>query len=370
MDAKRKTLDVRRSALHVFRLAFFALLVAAALLRFTNLNWDQFQHVHPDERFIVWVADTITPPASLRAAFDPALSTIDPFRWPPGAGDLAGGSRGYAYGHLPLYLLVLVSHALAALGQVAGPALPAALRPAAEFATHLSAYGYLPLVGRALSGLCDLGVFCLVYLIGRRAYGRAAGLLASAAYAFAVLPIQLSHYYGVDLVLTLCVVASVALAARYAEGGGRLTWLGAGALAGLAVGSKFSAVLLVVPLVVAAACRPEAFGSGAGSGMAGRLRQVNWSFLARRCGLAGGVALLAFVITNPFALIEFPAYLSNILAQNCDGQRHDGRPLHAPVHRQPALLVLHPATQPMGSWLAAGHPGLGRLRLGRAALAA
>lgn len=316
VDAKRKTQDAKRATLYVFRLAFFALLVAAAALRFTNLNWDQFQHVHPDERFIVWVADSISQPASLRAAFDPAVSTIDPFRWPPGAGDLAGQSRGYAYGHFPLYLLVLVSHAAAALGQFAGPGLPAALRPAAEFATHLAAYDYLALVGRALSGLCDLGVLCLVYLMGRRAYGRAAGLLASAAYAFAVLPIQLSHFYGVDLVLTLCVVASVALAARYAESGGRAAWLGAGALAGLAVGSKFSAVLLVIPLVVAAAYRPGALGPDAGAGTAQFLRRVNWGFMARRCAAAGGAALLAFVITNPFAVIELPAYVSNVLTQN------------------------------------------------------
>jgi uncharacterized membrane protein len=315
-DAERKPQDARRATLYVCRLAFFALLLAAGALRFTNLNWDQFQHVHPDERFIVWVADSISRPASLQAAFDPALSTIDPFRWPPGAGDLAGQSRGYAYGHFPLYLLVLVSHAAAGLGQSAGAGLPAALRPAAEFATHLASYDYLALVGRALSGLCDLGVLCLVYFIGRRAYGRAAGLLAAAAYGFAVLPIQLSHFYGVDLVLTLCVVASIALAARYAECGGRVTWLTAGALAGLAVGSKFSAVLLVIPLVVAAAYRPGALGPDTGPETTRFLRRVKWGFIARRCAVAGAAALLAFVITNPFAVIEFPAYVSNILAQN------------------------------------------------------
>ena len=38
------------------------LLTAAAVLRLTNINWDQYQHVHPDERFIVWVADSIDAP--------------------------------------------------------------------------------------------------------------------------------------------------------------------------------------------------------------------------------------------------------------------------------------------------------------------
>ena len=35
------------------------LLVCAAVLRFAGINWDQHQQVHPDERFIVWVADTL-----------------------------------------------------------------------------------------------------------------------------------------------------------------------------------------------------------------------------------------------------------------------------------------------------------------------
>ena len=48
----------------VSRFIFLALIVVifgcAALLRFAGINWDQYQHVHPDERFIVWVADTLT----------------------------------------------------------------------------------------------------------------------------------------------------------------------------------------------------------------------------------------------------------------------------------------------------------------------
>ncbi len=160
-------------------------------------------------------------------------------------------------------------------------------------------------MGRAISTLCDLGTLLLIYGLGRRAYGRTAGLLAAGAYAFAVLPIQLSHFYAVDVVLTFCVVATVALAARRAEGGGWLAWIGAGIFAGLAVGSKFSAILIAVPLVVVACYR-------AADGPTSR-RILS---AAGQLAVAGAVAALTFVVTNPFAVIELRAYASNVLAQN------------------------------------------------------
>ena len=144
-----------------------------------------------------------------------------------------------------------------------------------------------------------------MYGLGRRAYGRIAGLLAAGAYAFAVLPIQLSHFYAVDVVLTFCVVATVALAARRAEGGGWLTWIVAGIFAGLAVGSKFSAILIGAPLVVVAWYR-------AADGPMGRRVLAATGQLA----VAGVVAILTFIVTNPFAVIELRAYVSNVLAQN------------------------------------------------------
>ncbi|MGC8781315.1 MAG: DUF2298 domain-containing protein, partial [Anaerolineae bacterium] len=277
--------------------ALIVLLVVGAGLRLWNINWDRFQHVHPDERYIVWVADSMSLPADLSSALDPLRSTINPFRWPPGHGDEAGKPRSYPYGHFPLYLLVIVAHAGQAVGQWFGEttlAFPPALQPLHTIGRHLAEYNYLAPVGRAISALGDLGVLLLVYALARRIYGRGAGLLAAAAYTFAVLPIQLSHFYAVDVVLTLCMMATLAAGARWAEDGGWGAALVAGAFFGLAVGSKFSAALLVLPLV-AAAWKNRAAG---------------------QLVAALGVATLVFIFTNPFALIEFKAYASNILAQN------------------------------------------------------
>ena len=76
-------------------------------------------------------------------------------------------------------------------------------------------------------------------------------------------------------------------------------------MAGLAVGSKFSAVLLALPLAVAALYRLPAVSLG---------RKA--LIVAGRLAAAGAVALAVFVLTNPFAVIEFPAYVRQIVAQN------------------------------------------------------
>jgi YYY domain-containing protein len=283
------------------------LLCAGGLLRVQHINWDRFQHIHPDERFVVWVADTISWPGDLRTALDPARSTLNPFRWPPGDGDQAGKPRSYAYGHFPLYLLVGVARLGQALGDWMGSttvALPAFLQPIHAVGRHLMEYDYLPIAGRLISALCDLVTLFLVFALGRRAFGRVAGLIAAGLYAFAVLPIQLSHFYAVDLILTLCVVATITLAARWAERGGWGIWLLAGATTGLAVGSKFSAVMLGLPLLVAALWRlPPGTPARKAATVLGRIAAV------------GAAGVLVFAVTNPFALLEARAYVTNISAQ-------------------------------------------------------
>jgi YYY domain-containing protein len=351
---------VRNRSVLALNIALLALLViVGGALRVTDINWDRFQHVHPDERFIVWVADTMKQPADLRAALDPARSTLNPFRWPPDAGDLAGQPRNYAYGHFPLYLLLLVAHAGTALAgwlESTTLAFPAFMQPLHTVGRHLVEYAYLGLVGRAISALADIGTLLLVYWLANRAFPsryRAAGLLAAAGYTFAVLPIQLSHFATVDAVLTFCITATVACAVAWATlecarscraaqaltpyplsqpqagrgeslvlggeaaqnpqseviaqrpGRGWLIWLLAGVMAGLAVGSKFSAVLIAVPLLVAALHRlPPAPLNRRAAIVAGRMAAV------------GLVALFTFALTNPFSLIEFRAYIQQITAQN------------------------------------------------------
>ena len=313
------------------RVALVVILLSAAALRLTGLDWDGFEHHHPDERYIAWVATTIEFP-SLRttewaAQWRPTTSTFNPFHWPPGAGSegivvLQDQPRDFAYGHVPLYLGVLATRLVERVAPPLRAVLPAEWSLTVDVLNGAGRleFQHLTAVGRVLTALFDLATVFVLFLLGRRLYGVTTGLLAAALLAVAVLHVQLAHFFTADPYLTFFVIAALyfmvaAHGAGSAETGRRplVYLLLAAAMVGLAVGSKFTAVLLLVPL----------FWTGWAAGKAGRRwLLLLWPSLA---------AFATFAITNPFALLDWtcaPAgewlfaflerscYLQNVLTQN------------------------------------------------------
>jgi hypothetical protein len=303
-------------------LLLFIILLVAAVFRFYGLGWDSGYLLHPDERQIVLVATRLQWPSSL-AEFFSADSPLNP--------------KFFAYGSFPIYLL-------RALG---------AFAPASSLHVPLreDIFVSLGLLGRALSALFDLGTIVLIFLLGRRLYNNAVGLIAAAAVAVTVLHIQLSHFYAVDTVLTFLVVATMLFAARFAASGARRDAVAMGALFGLAVATKITAAPLVIPIVVAvfkakglewrvkipsellSASRTllaDGGGVPASRGFWGEIRRPQpgrWVRLARyvlrewisriwseRRVLAGifGVSILVFVITQPYALLDPIRYFGQV----------------------------------------------------------
>lgn len=304
------------------------ILIVAAAFRFYGLAWDGGYLFHPDERQILLVASRIQLPSSIGEFFS-ADSSLNP--------------KFFAYGSFPIYLVRGLS-ALAPDGPFNVPA-------RADFIVALG------MLGRVLSGLFDLGTIVLILLLGRRLYSATVGLLAAAGVAVTVLHIQLSHFYAVDTLLTFLVVATMYLAARFAEGGKWRDAVLMGAAFGLAIATKITALPLIVPIVAAVVrakgaslsepsptgqaeiVLPDGTGpaSGKSSGsrpalyaaapapvstqgmswyrvlvksksaeVAGIIRQTArhvWD-VRRTLAMIGGVALLTFVVTQPYALLD------------------------------------------------------------------
>jgi YYY domain-containing protein len=158
--------------LHLIML--IAVLALGAYLRFTGIEWDQDFHLHPDERFLTMVENSLTPVDSLREYFDTNSSTLNPHNVRD-----ANGNQIYplfVYGDLPIVIV----------------------RYAGEW-FNMSGYGKIYILGRILSGLFDLGTVLVVFFIGKRLFGKFwPSWLAALLYACSALPIQISHYFIVD----------------------------------------------------------------------------------------------------------------------------------------------------------------------------
>ncbi|MGC8779669.1 MAG: DUF2298 domain-containing protein [Anaerolineae bacterium] len=230
------------------RWLLIAILLVAAYLRLTHLIWDQGTHIHPDERFLTMVSDAMRLPASLGEFFDSTKSPMSPYN---------KGYNFFVYGTLPLFIVRVVAEIVNEFNQSAQLWVNEVGMP-----LHLVGYDGIHLVGRALSGIFDLGCVFLAFVIGRRLYGRKVGLLAAALYAFAVLPLQQSHFYTVDTFGSFFALLAFYFAVRVAQGGehgrrdgGWESYVGLGASLGASLACRINLAPLAGIAVLAAGIR-------------------------------------------------------------------------------------------------------------------
>ena len=266
-------------------LLLFVILSIALGLRLYGINWDQGGLFHPDERAILMrVNDLDFPaPSEIGNLTDPELSPLNP-GW-------------FNYGSLPLYGLGVVK---------------AVLSPVAD----LDLWD-LRIPGRAVSAVADTATVALVFVIGIRWFSPRVAALAALLTALAVIHIQLSHFFAVDGVMTLFIVAGVFFSIRVAQSGRRLDSLLAGLMVGLGLATKFSVAPLVLTVIAAhliyAFSRPgDAFSVGDEE-----VERVAWRRWIAASGLvmSGAVALVALLATQPYMVFDSETFFANVSEQ-------------------------------------------------------
>jgi 4-amino-4-deoxy-L-arabinose transferase-like glycosyltransferase len=162
-------------------------------------------------------------------------------------------------------------------------------------------------MGRAISALMGTATVLVVYFVGKRVSGRIGGLLAASLLATTVVHIAESHSFRVDLAMMFFVTLAWLAALRIADEGRWSDYLWAGALAGAAIGSKFSAAFILGVIAVAHLAtprRPQTANDARG-----------WLTWAAR-GLSPLVmCALVFVIVNPMSILYYQKFRQDILDQ-------------------------------------------------------
>ncbi len=269
-------------------IALAAVTLSAFLVRIYAINWDDNNHLHPDERKITMVAMCLgwksVPPGC-----PPVANPADPYF--------------FAYGSFPMYLLALVSNGLAKIF--------AGVHGLPTDGGVFNDYNHVTLVGRALSALFDTGTVLVTGLLVRRLVGHWWGVFAAAFVAFTAFEVQLSHFYAVDTVLTFFITLalfgciglalhkpSAKTATAIALGNlpavrETLAWaLLTGLACGLALTSKISAAPIFLPVALALLLRWRRLGLHA------------FPDIALSAITLVATTVVTFILTMPYAFLD------------------------------------------------------------------
>jgi hypothetical protein len=186
-------------------------------------------------------------------------------------------------------------------------------------------------LARATAALLGTVALWLLYLAGTRLFGRGVGLLAAALEAVAFLPVFYAHLALNDVPTLAPLTLSLLGTAGVLRKGRPLDYLLAGVGLGLACATKYTAGIVLLPLLAASAIRylereraaprngrpgrgPSAPGAAGDRPSARRWNAAVHPLLG--IALAGLVAVLAFLLANPFSILDYQSFHHELVHQS------------------------------------------------------
>lgn len=195
------------------------------------------------------------------------------------------------------------------------------------FALHPADLYTLARIAAALLGVAALW---LLYAIGARLFSRAVGLLAAAIEAVAFLPVFYAHLALNDAPtlapLTLSLLGTAGVLCK----GRKRDYLLAGVGLGLACASKYTAGIVIVPFAAAVAARYLQGATPQGGDREGAGRSPIDQPGSGRQALVGiavcaAAALVAFFIANPYSLLDYQRFHSELVHQSTLSAESQGK---------------------------------------------
>ncbi len=274
------------------------ILVAALALRLYGLDWDNGNFYHPDERSFLLRAACMHSVLTESPGWDSCQSPELPPDRPgfPGVGAFFDKDASplnphwFPLGSILIYLLVAVRFLLGLFMDGVG-------------------LNDLALAGRLLAAFADTATTALVFLLGRRLFGSAAGLLAAALTAFAVVAVQLAHFYRPEPFVLLL----APLAFWWMLNALDRNRLSDHAVLGVVIGATFafrgSSLPMLAPVALTyltLAWRQRAMDEPAA---------LAFQRIARPAALAASAGILTFFILQPYAILDYRQYLGDLAGQ-------------------------------------------------------
>ncbi len=156
----------------------------------------------------------------------------------------------------------------------------------------------LLVAGRVISALAGVLTVGVVYETGKEILGRKASLVAASILAVSLLHVRNSHFATNDIVATFLLAASLLFSSRIATRGSLWAHYLAGLFGGLAVSTKYTCVVFVLPIFAAHFYY--------------RRMDKNASVIKdlRQLLPSGAVALISFVAATPYSVLAFREFVA------------------------------------------------------------
>ena len=278
-------------------IALLIILILGAYFRFVGLDWDEGFHLHPDERFLTMIETSLQPVSTISEYFDTNVSSLNPHNILDANGNQT--FPFFVYGNFPIILV----------------------RYIAEF-LNKTGYSEVYLVGRALSGIFDIGTIIITFLIARKLIiSNRVALLSALFYACAPLAIQISHFFIVDNFTTFFAMLAFLFAAKIAvsevpdgnkranSGNQRLyrdwhhigPFIGFAISLGLAAASKINAIVIAPLLPIAVLIKNRKYLQ--------KIEDLEWIHILRNLLIAAIISFLTFRVFQPYAF-SGPGFLN------------------------------------------------------------
>ncbi len=254
--------------------AYLLIIVCVAFyLRTFNINWDNGYYFHPDERALIMTSLPIQFPTSFGDIFS-IKSSLNP--------------HFFAYGSLPIYLIKICAEIFGIINPV------------------LKVYGGIHIIGRLISASFDTATVFVIYLICTKLFSKKVGALSSLLYCFSVLPIQLSHFFAVDTILTFFMTTTIYQLVIFMEKPTIKRAALSGIFFGFSLSTKVSALILIPVIVISYILSLRYKNKKTKQKKSKRIEEVLFFIVC---------SLVTFFCTQPYAVIDIREFTQQTSAQ-------------------------------------------------------
>ena len=161
------------------------------------------------------------------------------------------------------------------------------------------------LIGRTTVGvLAGTASVYFIYLLGRRIFSEAVGIISAFFLSLTFLHVRNSHYIYLDIMMVLFIILTYIFIFKFLETGLRRDYVFAGCFAGAATAVKYNAALLLAPFIAGYLINYFTNRND------GKIRSVNTNTVIAFISMG-----LTFIVLNPYCILDMKFFLASFASE-------------------------------------------------------